>query len=214
MEEAIFFPFNEIQHKFNPPLKLAVMASGNGTNFESLVLASKLNLIDITIEILIVNNLTCGAVQIAKKYNIPYLFLQQVNYPSREDFDKALIKKFQSLQIEGIIMAGWMRIITKELINAFPGRILNIHPSLLPSFKGMNAITQAINHSVKISGCTVHLVEEEVDSGEILAQAAVPVYLDDDDNSLHKRIQKMEHKILPIGILVAGLRWRGVNNHG
>ena len=105
-------------------------------------------------------------------------------------------------------MAGWMRIVTPVLIQAFPGRLVNVHPSLLPSFRGLDAVGQALASGVTISGCTVHLVTEELDAGPILAQAAVPVLDKDDHASLAARIQRQEHRVLPQAVLRAGLRWR------
>ena len=105
-------------------------------------------------------------------------------------------------------MAGWMRIVSKRLIEAYPDRLINIHPSILPSFRGINAIDQALKAKVKLTGCTVHLVEAEVDAGPILIQAAVPIYQTDDKESLRRRIQVQEHRILPIGVSIAGKIWR------
>ena len=104
-------------------------------------------------------------------------------------------------------MAGWMRIVTNTLINQYKNRIINIHPSLLPSFKGQNAVKEAIRSKVKITGCTVHFVTEEVDSGEIIIQGAVPVLKNDNENTLHNRIKEIEHKILIEGIKIASIDW-------
>ena len=105
-------------------------------------------------------------------------------------------------------MAGWMRIITPILINAYPGRILNIHPSLLPNFKGLNAIDQALSSGTDITGCTVHFVTDELDSGPIINQVSVPIHDGDNKDILHRRIQDKEHLLLPIAVAIAGKSWR------
>jgi phosphoribosylglycinamide formyltransferase-1 len=119
---------------------------------------------------------------------------------SREALDQAIVETLQAYDVECVIMAGWMRIVTPVLINAFPQTILNIHPSLLPSFKGIRAVEQALEAGVKISGCTVHRVVAAVDSGEIIAQAAVPVLPDDTAETLQARIHVQEHRIYPLAI--------------
>ncbi len=110
------------------------------------------------------------------------------------------MNKLEELSIELVVMAGWMRIVGEEIINRFQNRLINIHPSLLPSFKGMDAIQQAIDHKVTITGCTVHYVQKEVDSGSIIIQAAVPLKENDSKETLKKRVQGMEHIILPMAI--------------
>ncbi len=122
--------------------------------------------------------------------------------------DDDISNVFKESNVEAIIMAGWMRIVTNKLIKAFPNRILNIHPSLLPCFPGINAINQALDAKVKITGCTVHMVCEKVDSGPILIQAAVPVYEEDNLAILTSRIQHKEHIILPMGVYIAAKSWR------
>ena len=111
-----------------------------------------------------------------------------------------IMKKLEDLSVELVVMAGWMRIVGEEIINKFKNRLINIHPSLLPSFKGVDAIQQAIDKRVTITGCTVHYVQKEVDSGSIIIQAAVPINEKDSKETLKKRIQNMEHIILPIAI--------------
>jgi phosphoribosylglycinamide formyltransferase-1 len=113
----------------------------------------------------------------------------------------------QQYDVKFVIMAGWMRLVTQVLIDAFPQRMINIHPSLLPSFKGVQAVEQALAARVKITGCTVHLVSLEVDSGEILIQAAVPVFPEDTPETLHARIQVQEHRILPMAITLLDPRF-------
>jgi phosphoribosylglycinamide formyltransferase-1 len=134
------------------------------------------------------------------------VLLNHRDYKRREDLDAAIVQMMRQYEVEWIVMAGWMRIVTPVLINAFRDRIINIHPSLLPSFKGVRAVEQALEARVKITGCTVHLVRPEVDSGPILVQAAVPILPDDTPETLHARIQVQEHRILPQGITLAALQ--------
>jgi phosphoribosylglycinamide formyltransferase-1 len=193
---------------FEPALRLGVMASGNGSNFEGIQKSISSNALDADIQLLVVNNQGCGAEQRAHRLNIPCQVLDHRQFETREGLDHALVKAFLEADVELIVMAGWMRIVTPVLIEAFPNRLLNIHPSLLPSFKGLDAVGQALQASVRISGCTAHLVQADVDTGPVIAQAAVPVLQDDSRASLAARIQSQEHRILPWAIAIAGLNWR------
>jgi phosphoribosylglycinamide formyltransferase-1 len=184
------------------------MASGNGSNFEGIQKSISSNALDADIQLLVVNNQGCGAEQRAHRLNIPCQVLDHRQFETREGLDHALVKAFLEADVELIVMAGWMRIVTPVLIEAFPNRLLNIHPSLLPSFKGLDAVGQALQASVRISGCTAHLVQADVDTGPVIAQAAVPVLQDDSRASLAARIQSQEHRILPWSIAIAGLNWR------
>ena len=205
---ALLSPKTDLLCEFTPKLKIGVMASGRGSNFEALVNACKHSKLDATIKLLIVNKSNCLAIKRAERLNIPYKVINENEYSTREDHDDEIVKVFKNYEVEGIVMAGWMRIVTKNLINAYPNRLLNIHPSILPSFKGMHAIQQALSAGVKISGCSVHVVGREVDSGSLIIQAAVPVLESDTKETLLKRIQIQEHRILPIGVSIAGKRWR------
>ncbi len=188
------------------PLKLGIMASGNGSNFEAVAQAIKNGQLNAQIQVLIYNNPQSYAAIRADNWDVPSVLLNHRDYKSREDFDGQIVQTMHKYDVEWTIMAGWMRLVTPVLINAFPDRIINIHPSLLPSFKGVNAVEQALASGVKIAGCTVHLVCLEVDSGTILMQAAVPVLPDDTPESLHARIQVEEHRILPQAIALAAQR--------
>ena len=196
---------------FKPPLRLAVMASGNGTNFEILVKASLEGTLDIIIDLLIVSNNNCKVIDKAKKYNINYIVMDQKFFKNKECFEENIIDVLNDHLIEGIVMAGWMKIVSNKLINSFQGKLINIHPSILPSFKGKDAIDQAISSKVFISGCTVHYVTEEVDSGDIIIQSAVPINPIMPKAEIHKIIQQQEHKILPIAVSIAGKKWRELN---
>lgn len=151
------------------------MASGNGSNFEAVAQAIKNGEIAAKIQVLIYNNSSAKAAVRAENWGVPSVFLDHRKYKNREEFDQEIVQTLRQYDVEWVIMAGWMRLVTPILIDAFPDKIINIHPSLLPSFKGVNAVEQALAAGVKIAGCTVHLVCLEMDSGAILMQAAVPV---------------------------------------
>jgi phosphoribosylglycinamide formyltransferase-1 len=182
------------------PIKLGIMASGSGSNFEAVAQAIANQQLNAKIQVLIYNKPGIKAIARAERWGVPAVFLNHRDYPSREALDEQIVHTLRQFEVECVVMAGWMRLITQVLIEAFPNRIINIHPSLLPSFKGVQAVEQALNAGVKIAGCTVHLVTLEVDSGPILVQAAVPVLADDTAESLHARIQVQEHRILPQAI--------------
>lgn len=188
------------------PLRLGVMASGSGSNFENLVTACRRGELAAEVRQLVVNNPGCGAQQRAERLGVPVGVLDHRGFQSREALDAALVETFRSAAVELVVMAGWMRIVTQRLIDAFPDRLVNIHPSLLPSFRGARAVEQALQAGVRLSGCTAHLVRLEVDGGPILIQAAVPVLEGDDAASLAKRIHRQEHRILPAAVALAALR--------
>ena len=188
------------------PLKLGILASGSGSNFEAIAEAINNQKLNAKIQVMIYNNPEAKVIFRAEKWGIPSVFLNHREYKNRDKFDSQIVKTLQEYDVEWVIMAGWMRIVTKILIDAFPNQIINIHPSLLPSFKGIKAVEQALKAGVKITGCTVHLVDIEVDNGPILMQAAVPILLDDIPETLHERIQVQEHKIIVSAIAIAASR--------
>lgn len=191
------------QHFQRSPLRLGVMASGSGSNLEAIAQAIAHGKLNAQIRVVVYNNPSAGVVERADRWGIARVLLNHRSFADRAALDQAIVQVMQQHQVEWVIMAGWMRIVTPVLINAFPQRILNIHPSLLPSFKGSHAIEQALASGVTITGCTVHLVELAVDSGTIVMQAAVPIYPDDTRDSLHHRIQVQEHQIFPRAIVLA-----------
>jgi len=176
--------------------KIAVMASGKGSNLEVILQGIKREACVAQVEVVICNKADAGALQIAKNAGVPHVYyINPKDYESRVAYDEACAKKIKAADCELIVLAGYMRILSKGFIYAFPDKIINIHPSLLPSFKGGDAVGDALAHGVKVAGCTVHVVNVEVDSGRILAQACVPVLDGDDWSSLHQRIQVKEHII-------------------
>tara|TARA_Y100001968_G_scaffold72119_1_gene63469 strand:- start:1737 stop:2435 length:699 start_codon:yes stop_codon:yes gene_type:complete len=183
-----------------PDIKLGILASGNGSNFEYIIKAINKKQLNADICILIVNEPNCLAIKKAERYNIPYVIIDHRNCSTRLEHDELVLKELSAKSVELVVMAGWMRIVGEKLINKYQYRLINIHPSILPAFKGMDAIQQALDQKVTISGCTVHYVQKEVDSGSIIIQGAVPVMKQDDKEKLTRRIQNIEHLILPFAI--------------
>ena len=207
-QENLINPYFSEFPKFKPIITIAIMASGNGSNFESIVKSINEKRLNAYISVLIVNNPKCLVIKKAIKYGIPYLVINHKDFSSRLDFDKQIIRKLKEYSVELVVMAGWMRIVGEELISHFKNRLINIHPSLLPSFKGIDAIQQAIDNKVTITGCTVHHVQKEVDSGTIIIQAAIPRIYNENKDKLKERIQEMEHIILPLGIAIVAKQLR------
>ena len=185
------------------PLKLGIMASGSGTNFEAVAQAIQDKRLNAQIQVLIYNNPEAKVKLRAQRWGVPAVLLNHRKFKRREDLDREIVQVLQQYQVEWVVMAGWMRVVTQVLLNAFPNKVINIHPSLLPSFRGIRAVEQALEAGVKITGCTVHIASLEVDSGTILLQAAVPVLEDDTPETLHARIQVQEHRIFPQAIALA-----------
>ncbi len=181
-------------------LRLGVLVSGRGTNLQSIIDHIEAGKIPARIEVVISDKRKAYALERAKKHGIEALFIDPKAYSSREEFERAMGDELEKRGVELICLAGFMRILSPYFVNRFKNRIINIHPALLPSFPGLHGQGQAVNHAVKISGCTVHFVDEGVDSGPIIIQAAVPVFDDDDEDTLAARILKCEHKIYPTAI--------------
>jgi phosphoribosylglycinamide formyltransferase-1 len=189
--------------RFAQPLKLAVLASGNGSNLEAIAQAIAQGDLHAQIQVVIYNTPKAKVAGRADRLGLPKVLLNHRHYPSREALDQAIIQTVTDHGATWVIMAGWMRCVTQVLIDAFPGQVLNIHPSLLPSFPGIHAVEQALEAGVKLSGCTVHHVELKVDSGPIIIQAVVPVLPGDTADTLQARIQVQEHRLYPAAIALA-----------
>ena len=181
-------------------LRIGVLASGRGSNFQSIIDAINNKSLKAEIAALITDNPSAYAIERAKKHNIEHLVLVPKEFTSRDDFYKKITDELHKRGVGLVVLAGFMRIVGKPLIDAYPDKIMNIHPALLPSFPGLHGQKQAVDYSVKISGCTVHFVDEGMDTGPIIIQAAVPVYLDDTEDALSERILKLEHRIYPEAI--------------
>jgi len=165
------------------------MCSGNGTNFENIVRTCR----EDEVVLMVHNKRECGAKKRAIKLGIPHVYIKSAN-------EDEIIKLLQAWRVDLIVLTGWMRIVSPKLIDAFPNRIINIHPSLLPKYKGLNAIGQALESGDTITGCTVHYVTKELDSGEIIEQSIVNICSDDTMETLSQRIQRAEHRLLPMVI--------------
>jgi len=180
--------------------KLAVLVSGRGSNLQAIIDSIDREELDAHLSIVISNTKDAMALKRAEKHGIKTIFIDPSTYLNSKEYNKALVLKLKEFSIDLICLAGYMRILGEEVIQTFEKKIINIHPSLLPAFPGLNAQKQAIVHGVKFSGCTVHFVDSRVDSGPIILQTAVPVYDNDDEKSLSKRILEQEHYLYPKAI--------------
>ncbi len=190
--------------RFSPKLKIGVLASGKGTNFQELINLSRKGKLDIDIKVLITNKEDAGCIKRAESVKIPHKIIRDKDFSQKDLFELEIVNTLVSYEVELVVMAGWMKIVTPFFINEFKNKIINIHPSLLPAYKGGSAIRDSLLNGSKITGCSVHFVEEEVDSGSLIMQAALSIRDDDDIESLSKRIHILEHKILPHSISHAG----------
>ncbi|UFP93434.1 phosphoribosylglycinamide formyltransferase [Gloeobacter morelensis] len=178
-------------------LRVGVLASGSGTNFQVLADAARSGRLPVEIAVLIYNNPGAYVAERARAAGIAAVLLDHRKFVSREVLDEEIASTLDAHGVELVVMAGWMRRVTEVLIGRFADRILNIHPSLLPAFRGAKAIEQALDYGVKVAGCTVHIVRLEVDAGPIILQAAEPVREEDTPETLAARIHAHEYRILP-----------------
>ena len=178
-------------------LKLGVLISGRGSNLQAIIDAVAGGRLDATIELVVSNKRKAGGLERAAKAGIACEVINHRKHATREDFDAAVVNALRTAGVQWVVLAGFMRILTPVLLNAFPDRVINIHPSLLPAFPGLNAQQQAVDYGVCVSGCTVHLVNEGVDTGTILSQRVVWVSPDDTGDTLAARILEQEHALLP-----------------
>ncbi len=181
-------------------LNLGVLASGRGSNFQAIIDEIEGGRLNVSIKLLVVDNPDAYAIERAKKHGIKYIYINPKEFPSKDDYFRRIADELKASDVELVALAGFMRIVKKPLIDAFPNKIMNIHPALLPSFPGLHGQEQAVDYGVKISGCTVHFVDEGMDTGTVIIQAAVPVSPDDTEDTLSARILKLEHKIFPEAI--------------
>ncbi len=174
--------------------RIAVFISGRGSNFMALHENIKKGIIkDAEISVVFSNKEDAKGLDYAKKENIEVIVIPSKDYNNRQEYDKKIVEALKPYNIDLICLAGYMRIVTHELIKAYENKIINIHPALLPSFKGLHAQKQALEYGVKYSGCTVHFVDDGMDSGAIILQKIVEVYDDDTEDTLSERILKQEH---------------------
>jgi phosphoribosylglycinamide formyltransferase-1 len=176
---------------------IGVLVSGSGTNLQAVIDAVASGRLRAKIGVVISNVAAAKALERARNAGVEAVVIDHKAHPSREAFDAALVEVLRAHDVSCVVLAGFMRLITPVLLDAFPHRVVNIHPALLPSFPGVHAQAQALAYGVRVSGCTVHLVDAGMDTGPILAQAAVPVLDGDDEAALRDRILVKEHELLP-----------------
>ena len=177
--------------------RIAVLASGRGSNFQAVIDAIQEGKIPATCAALITDNPKAYAIERAKQAKIPVTVIEFASFPSREVYERALLFAMQQVNADLFILAGYMRIVGAGIVRSFPGKMMNIHPALLPAFPGLHAQRQAVDHGVKVSGCTVHFVDESLDGGPIILQRCVNVLENDDEDSVAERILHHEHECYP-----------------
>ena len=188
---------------------LGVLISGRGSNLQALIRAVDDGRLDARITVVIANRPEAPGLEHARRSGIETLLVDHRQFKSRHDFDRTLATELKSRSVALVCLAGFMRLIGAELLEAFPNAVLNVHPSLLPAFPGVNAQQQALDHGVKVSGATVHLVTPELDAGPIIVQGCVPVRADDTVDSLSARILLEEHRLYPEAVrIMLGGGWR------
>jgi len=181
-------------------LRIGVLASGRGSNFEAIARAVASGLVPAALEVLIVDRPGAAALARAREHGVEALCIDPREHPGREAHEKAVIAALDERRVGLVCLAGYMRLVSDGFVRHFEGRLMNIHPSLLPSFPGLHAQRQALRHGVKLAGATVHFVDEGIDTGPIVLQAAVPVRDDDTEETLAGRILVEEHRIYPEAI--------------
>ena len=181
-------------------LRIGAIASGGGTNLQAIIDRCADGSLQAEIVLVISNNPDAGALNRAERAGIPTLCIDHRHYSDREDFDQQIVAALKTAGADTIVLAGFMRIVTDTILNAFPQRVLNIHPALLPAFPGLHVQRKALEYGARFAGCTVHFVDSGVDTGPIIAQAVVPVLDDDTEQTLSARILIEEHRLYPHAI--------------
>ncbi len=180
--------------------RIAVLASGRGTNLEAILEAVESRHIAGEVAVAISDQEKALALQRAENRGVKALFMNPKDYGGREQYDRAIVEQLKEDQVDLVVLAGFMRLLTAYFIQAYPLAIMNIHPSLLPAFPGLDGVEQALNYGVKITGCTVHFVDEGLDTGPVILQEAVPIIQEDTVETLHQRIHASEHRLYPTAI--------------
>ncbi|MCX5830564.1 MAG: phosphoribosylglycinamide formyltransferase [Deltaproteobacteria bacterium] len=181
-------------------VKIGVLVSGSGSNLQSIIDQIEQGRLQAEIKVVISNNPEAYALERAARRHLAVQVVSQLDFQKREDFDRQMTAALQACDVELVVLAGFMRVLTPLFLGSFPGRIMNIHPALLPAFPGLHVQQQALDYGVKFTGCTVHFVDEGVDTGPIIIQAVVPVFDDDTADTLAARILREEHRIYPQAI--------------
>jgi phosphoribosylglycinamide formyltransferase-1 len=176
-------------------MRVAVFASGSGSNFEAIAKSDELKNLGLEIEILVCDQPKAHVLKRAKKYHIPVFVNQLADYPDRSTYEQAIIDKLKPLKIEYILLAGYMKVVTPTLLAAYPNHIINIHPSLLPKFSGLEAIERAYQAGDEVTGVTIHYIDEGVDTGPVIKQCKVVRLRNDTEASLEARIHQTEHQM-------------------
>ncbi|NCD26688.1 MAG: phosphoribosylglycinamide formyltransferase [Deltaproteobacteria bacterium] len=178
-------------------MRLGVLVSGSGSNLQAMLDRVADGSLHAEIALVVSNKPEAVGLERARAAGIPTACVRHADFPVREDFDRELVRLLQTAGVEWVALAGFMRILTPAFLTPFAGRVVNIHPALLPACPGIHAQAQQAGHGVRLAGCTVHFVDEEMDHGPIIIQAAVPAFAEDDESSLGARILKLEHRIYP-----------------
>ena len=178
-------------------ITLGVLASGSGTNLQAVLDAIAAGKLDARVAVVVSNVEGAGALERARSAGVPAVVVDHGKHADRRSFDAAVVDVLRARGVEWVVLAGFMRLLTDVLLDAFPLRVVNIHPALLPAFPGVHAQRQALEYGVRVTGCTVHLVDRGTDTGPIVAQAAVRVREGDDEETLRLRILRREHELLP-----------------
>lgn len=181
-------------------LRLGVLVSGNGSNLQAIIDRIKDGKLSAVVGLVISDNDKAYAIERAKDNNIPVHIVNYKSSPGRKDIEDQMIAVLKKHNVELVVLAGFMKLLTEHFITAFPMRIMNIHPAILPSFPGINVIQKAIDYGVKFTGCTVHFIDSGTDTGPIIIQAVVPVRDDDTEETLAQRIHDKEHILYPLAI--------------
>lgn len=179
-------------------IRIGVLVSGSGSNLQAILDAVAAKKLDAEIAVVVSNVATAGGLERARAAGVTTVVIDHKGFAKREEFDAALVAELRKHEVEYVVLAGFMRIVTEVLLGAFPMRVVNVHPALLPAFPGVNAQKQALDYGVRVTGCTVHFVDAGTDTGPIIAQAVVPVLDGDDENALRDRILAKEHALLPL----------------
>ncbi|MFZ5642096.1 MAG: phosphoribosylglycinamide formyltransferase [Bacillota bacterium] len=178
-------------------LKVGVLASGRGSNLQAIIDAAECGSVPADVAVVISDNAGAYALERAGKHSIPAVHINPGHYATREEYESRIVLDLKEYGVELVCLAGYMRLVGRVLLDAYKNRVMNIHPALLPSFKGLHGQRQAVEYGVRISGCTVHFVDEGMDTGPIIIQAAVPVRPEDSEDDLSARILEQEHLIYP-----------------
>lgn len=184
-------------HESSPKINIGILISGRGSNMKAIYHAIQSGDIQANIQVVISDNPHSEGLAWAQKMGLPTYAISRNAFEKKSDFETAILEKLHAHQAQWVVLAGYMRLVGKTLLTPYKGRMINIHPSLLPAFPGLHAQAQAIAYGVKVSGCTVHFVDQTMDGGPIIAQETVPVLPDDTEDSLSQRILEVEHRLLP-----------------